>query len=1236
MAQTDGHLTFDTKINVDGFNEGTEKIVNSLSKIGEQLKKLAESAVSVGNDFTTSLKKMKDSSKEASEQSEKLAKNTKEYKEAVKDAGEETQKTAKSMSLLDFAGVQVFSNLATQAITKLGSKLKNLATSVLSTGIGFESSMSEVAAISGATDEELEKLTATAKEYGAATKFTAEESAQAFKYMALARWDATQMTEALPGVLNLAASAGMDLAQASDIVTDYISAFGMETKEATYLADLLSYAQSNSNTSVEQLSEAYKNCAASMHSTGQSVETTTALLSSMANQGFKGAEAGTALTATMRDITDKMYKVTDETIKANEELKGTDEYISNLRDSYGKYVVDIGNAAVAVSDEAGNYKQLIDIMKDVEKVTGSMTEAERASELQSTFTRYSIKGVNMILTEGADSAAAFATELENSAGTAAKAAETMQDNVQGDLTKLSSAFDGLKLSVFEELKEPIRDVLQTLTKTLSDSRVQKGATELGETLGEMAKTLASKLPSVISSISDVVKFLWGNKGLIAGFASAFATSKIISFAGKVTKAISGIGTALKGNPVGAILTGLQLAAGVAGTIIAKSKEWKNHLKQVEEEASEIPKQFQSAQEKTKECAESWEELRKSMSEKGGTDNVAYEEAKKIKDKILECVEADGKIKDGQETTVTNLLGKLNEYADTSLTVSNGIIQNNDGIAQSYEDISASIDKAIEKQHAQTQLEILQETYVESEKEKKTASKSYSDSQQGLQRAEKSLQNLQSEYDKLYNETHHLETDANGKTYEILNTSASKDKLKRLEELQAEIDGTKTQITTYRNTMSENKKLLQEYKIAGDEYKQGLEEWSKGNYEKLGELVSSSNAYLYSANEADLITIFKQMEDASQELSNKKELFKSGCITEEDVNTQKQILEKAVDEYTVKMREGGASSLSAFLNAQQVQAISDAGKIDETIDFIETRLKSGLSTEQIKNEIGTQITSGLCLGLNEGNTSIEKAVQELIDKGCLTAQDAKKVLWEIQKQLENGTDLETACSDYGELLGKLLLDGMDLGIAMNVSKVCTTMANGVLSIINSANSAAEIRSPSRVMMRMGGYLDKGLEIGIEKNAPSVINTSTEMMNSILNTAKKLSNKDFLSNQGLNLNVNTLQSSESVPDIFTNNFISRFRAIQQIPTEQIQRLVNATNNMANMQGLNSVAPYSSVYNNVYNNYSETKTDKSQNITIPSNQQSFGNITIPLYVGNEYLDTFVLNTITRENAATGGFAL
>ena len=231
----------------------------------------------------------------------------------------------------------VLSDLIANVVTWAVSELKDLASEVMEVGSSFEKSMSNVQALSGATEEELQLLSDTAKEFGANTQFSATEAADALSYMALAGWDAKTSTEALGGVLDLAAASGMDLASASDMVTDYMSAFGLEAEQSAYFADLLAYAQSNANTTAEGLGEAFRNCAANMNAAGQDVETTTALLSSMANQGLKGSEAGTALTAVMRDLTSKMEDG----------------------------AISIGETVVEVQDAEGNFRDLTDILKDV-------------------------------------------------------------------------------------------------------------------------------------------------------------------------------------------------------------------------------------------------------------------------------------------------------------------------------------------------------------------------------------------------------------------------------------------------------------------------------------------------------------------------------------------------------------------------------------------------------------------------------------------------------------------------------------------------------------------------------------------------------------------------------------------------------------------------------------------------------------------------------------------------------
>lgn len=404
----------------------------------------------------------------------------------------------------------VLANLAADAIRAGWEGLKRLGRSVVETGAEFEAAMSEVASISGATGKDFELLESTAREFGRETQFSATESAEALKYMSLAGWDAQQSASGLGGVLNLAAASGMELGAASDMVTDYLSAFGMEAQQSAYFADMLAYAQANSNTTAEQLGAAYKNCAANLNAAGQDIETTTSLLQTMADQGTKGEKAGTALSAMMRDITKKM---SDGAIK-------------------------IGDTSIAVQDAQGNFRDLTDILRDVETATDGMGSAEKAAALSSTFTADSIRGVNQILNTGVDTAAAYEEALRGSAGAAAEMAEKANDNLAGDLKKLSSAWDDLQIDIYNGLLPAMRAGVQFVTNdvipavrwigghlpelgivlsALSAVIVAMKWDSLAKKLG-MVKTALSGVAGAFSAISAPVLIVIG---VIAGLALAF-------------------------------------------------------------------------------------------------------------------------------------------------------------------------------------------------------------------------------------------------------------------------------------------------------------------------------------------------------------------------------------------------------------------------------------------------------------------------------------------------------------------------------------------------------------------------------------------------------------------------------------------------------------------------------------------------------------------------------------------
>lgn len=451
-----------------------------------------------------------------------LTDSTDDVTESIEEMDDATEEASDGFTVMKGAIASLVADGFRMAI----SAVKDFAKETIEAGKTFEKSMSNVAALSGASAEELQLLRDTAKEYGSTTQFSASEAADALGYMALAGWDAKQSTSALGGVLDLAAASGMDLASASDMVTDYMSAFSLEAEKSTYFADLLAYAQANANTTAKGLGEAFKNSAANMNAAGQDIETTVSLLSMMANQGLKGSEAGTALTAVMRDMTSKMKD--------------------------GK--IAIGETSVTVMDAEGNYRDLTDILLDVEKATNGMGDAEKASALSATFTSDSIKGLNLMLNAGMEEAAKFEDELRKSSGAAGDMAEVMNNNLNGELTTTKSKLEGVQIALYEKLQPALKSGVKFFNKFLdamnwlikNGEKVVAVVTGLAAgvaayvayttaltimtkgwqalTVATKAQAVAQKLLNAVMSVSPMGLIVAGITALVAAFVVLWNTS----------------------------------------------------------------------------------------------------------------------------------------------------------------------------------------------------------------------------------------------------------------------------------------------------------------------------------------------------------------------------------------------------------------------------------------------------------------------------------------------------------------------------------------------------------------------------------------------------------------------------------------------------------------------------------------------------------------------------------------
>ena len=413
----------------------------------------------------------------------------------------------------------------------------------------FESSMSKVEAISGSTGQEMSILTDKAIEMGAKTKFSAKESADAFTYMAMAGWDAGQMVDGIAGIMSLAAADGLDLATTSDIVTDALTAFGLQASDSARFADVLAQASSSANTNVSMLGESFKYIGPVAGSLGMSVEDVALALGLMANSGIKSSQAGTSLRSALTNL----VKPTDTMIAWMERLN------------------------IEVENSDGTMKSLRDIMTILRGSFSSLTEAEQANAAASLFGKEAMSGMLAIINASESDFNKLADAIDNSSGRADEMAETMMDNLGGAIEQLMGALESLAIKVGTALTPVIRDVAEFLTKivewmnTLSDEQIRMIVT-IGAIVAAIGPVLII-LGKVVTAISSIA-------GAIAGFAGVAA--KVVSFGGTVVAGIGKIVGLITGTVIPAIaslgapiLAVIAIVGALVAACVAVYKNWED-------------------------------------------------------------------------------------------------------------------------------------------------------------------------------------------------------------------------------------------------------------------------------------------------------------------------------------------------------------------------------------------------------------------------------------------------------------------------------------------------------------------------------------------------------------------------------------------------------------------------------------------------------------------------------------
>lgn len=399
----------------------------------------------------------------------------------------DTSGFTKGVSSMTVAAGNLISDLTKTAATKLA----GLAKSSVSVGMNFDASMSQVAATMGTTVDQIDNLTKVAKEMGSTTKFTATQAADALNYLALAGYDADKAAEVLPSVLNLAAAGGMDLAYASDLVTDAMASLNIEANKQNVddFGNKLAMAASKANANVSQLGEAILTVGGTAANLkGGTTELTTAL-GLLANVGIKGAEGGTHL----RNIILSLQSPTDEAAKKMQKL------------------------GLSVYDSQGKMRGLNDILGDLNSAMNGMTQGQKDSIINQLFNKTDLAAVNGLLAAQGEQWGTLAAQIDNADGAMGQMAETQIDNLQGAMTIMSSAFEGMQLAVYDELEPTLTeavkwgtDCLTQLTTALSEGGPEAMLAAAGEIISDLAAGIAEQLPGLMTTGVEIITQLAQN------------------------------------------------------------------------------------------------------------------------------------------------------------------------------------------------------------------------------------------------------------------------------------------------------------------------------------------------------------------------------------------------------------------------------------------------------------------------------------------------------------------------------------------------------------------------------------------------------------------------------------------------------------------------------------------------------------------------------------------------------
>lgn len=979
------------------------------------------------------------------------------YADSLDDMEAAQQKASEGFTVMKGA----LASLVADGIRLAIDGMKELAKQTLEAGMNFEQGMAQVQAISGASAEEMDALTAKAKEMGATTKFSATESAEAFNYMAMAGWDTEDMINGISGVMNLAAASGADLATTSDIVTDALTAMGYSAGDAGKLADVMAAASSSANTNVELMGQTFQYAAPIIGALGYNMEDAAVQIGLMANAGIKGTKAGTAL----RSILSRLSAPPSECAKAMEYL------------------------GLSLTDSEGNMKSLDEVIHDLRVSFGNMNETQQTAYAKAIAGQEAMSGLLAIVNAAPEDYEKLTKAVRESEGASKSMADTMNNTVEGQLTLLKSQVEGIQIQIYEKLMPSLRDGIDKISETLSAVDWD----DVGDKLGDFANKAIDLFIKIVDNGDGIVDIL---KAIGTALIATFVITKVASFAQAIMgmvktfqalKAATDVATssqlllnaAQAATPIGLVVAGV--AALAAGLIYLASKN------KEAAESTQVLTEFEEQQiDKINELAQSYKELQSARDEnvKAVTSEFGYYQ--ELATELDGLVDSNGAVKEGYEERVNFILNTLRDACGVEMELVDGVIQN-------YQEEKQAIEQLIETKKAEAILSANEELYTTAIQNKDDALKNLTTAQGIYKQNISDMQKAESDYNNLLNTSVETYAKQNDLTYDM--GAAAQQLAHDQEELKQKFMDSKAAVGESRVAMGNAQKTYDEYMATIQNYEGLSAAIIGGDADKIQTALTNMTYDFKTAETATKESLERQVENYQDNLQTLQDAIKNGThgVTQEMVDQAEAMvkaaqdeLDKAPDDYADTMAKAGDSAAKAFGSDANKKTALESGKA------LKGEANKGLEPDGSESTAGNDLVDGYINAMKGRYGDVNTAGQGLSKEGVSGVNEGQE---------SNSPSKATYRS--GEYFGQGFIDGMESKKNSIWDKAVSLAKKAIAGL----KAGQQEGSPSKLTYKSGVFFVQGYINGIlseEKNLQKVVQN---MVATVIKELANVSNYDF---------------------------------------------------------------------------------------------------------------------------------